>query len=184
MRITLPKIKTIIKWKAIALSASILCSIAELSNIQTAEQSGYVAEASKQKIEIAKLALSISTDARLLASKAIEDKGKEDFEDVYRENICKVQGLLGQNIRSESSSSQDLLFASCLTIRNKPIGEIVDIESQLASKIDEWEKDTETISLKQTQHTSIALKLNYLATILLLAFLGLDLFATYGQSIS
>ena len=182
MRITLPKIKTIIKWKAVALSASILCSIAELSNIQTAEQSGYIAEASKQQIEIAKLALSISTDARLLASKTIKDKGKEDFEDIYRENICKVQGLLEQNIRLESSSSQDLLFASCPIIHNKPILEIVDIESQLASKIDEWENDTKTISLKQTQHTSIALKLNYLATILLLAFLGLDLFETYGQS--
>ena len=77
MRITLPKIKTIIKWKAIALSASILCSIAELSNIQTAEQTGYVAEESKQQIEIAKLALSISTDARLLATKTTKDQEKK-----------------------------------------------------------------------------------------------------------
>ena len=181
MRITLPKIKTVIKWKAIALSASILCSIAELSNIQTAEQSGYVAESSKQQIEIAKLALSISTDARLLASKTIKSKEKDDFEDIYRENICKVQGLLEQNIYPESSSSVNFSFASCTTIRSQPIPEIIDIENRLASKIDEWEDDTETISLKQTQHTSIALKLNYLATILLLAFLGLDLVENYGQ---
>ena len=182
MRITLPKATTIVKWKSIALTASIICSIAELSNIQTAEKSGYIAEASKQEIEIAKLTLSISTDARLLASKTIKSKGKEDFEDIYRENIRKVQGILDQNIRSESKSKQALPFASCPSIHNKPIAEIADIESHLASKIDEWEDDTETIALKQTQHTSIALRLNYLATLLLLAFLGLDLFETYGES--
>ena len=176
MRITLPKATTIIKWKSIALTASILCSIAELSNIQTAEKSGYIAEASKQEIEIAKITLSISTDARLLASKT----KKKEYQYIYAENICKIQRILKQN--TKSSGIQHSFSTSCPTIHNRSIGEIADIESQLASKIDAWENDNETAALKQTQHTSIALRLNYLATILLLVFLALDLYDTYGKS--
>ena len=55
MKITLPKAATVIKWRSIALAASILCSILELANIQTAEKSGYIAATSQQEIELAKL---------------------------------------------------------------------------------------------------------------------------------
>lgn len=176
MRITLPKTTTIIKWKSIALTASILCSIAELSNIQTAEKSGYIAEASKQEIEISKLALSISTDARLLASKT----NKKEYKHIYAENICKVQRLLKKN--TQASTKQHPFSKSCSTTHNRSITEIAIIENQLANKIDAWEDGTEAAALKQTQHTSTALRLNYLATIFLLAFLALDLSDTYSKS--
>lgn len=180
MRIKLPKTSTLIKWKSIALAASILCSIAELSNIQTAEQSGYVAAGSQQKIEIAKLSLSIAADSRLLASKTNKSPGKNEYQHIYSENICKVERLLEQS--RESSSTQPSLNKNCSTTDNRPLAEITLRESQLASEIDKWEQNAKAAATKQTQHTSTALQLNYLATIFLLLFLGLDLFDTYGAS--
>ena len=180
MRIVLPKAKTVIKWKSIALAASILCSIAELANIQTAEKSGYIAAASQQEIEIAKLSLSIATDARLLASKTNGNENKNEYQHIYTKNICKVERLVDQAMRSISKQHPQAKI--CTTNQNGSITEISVIEGQLASKIDEWENNTRMAANEQTQHTSTALQLNYLATILLLLFLALDLFDTYGMS--
>lgn len=180
MKIKLPKAKTVIKWKSIALAASILCSIAELANIQTAEKSGYIAAASQQEIEIAKLSLSIATDARLLAGKTNSNENKNEYQRIYSKNICKVERLADKAM--QPISKQHSQAKSCTINQNGSITEISIIEGQLASKIDEWENDTRRAANKQTQHTSTALQLNYLATILLLLFLALDLFDTYGTS--
>ena len=76
MRITFPDTTTIVKWRSVALAASILFSILELANIQTAEKSGYIAATSQKEIEISKLSLSIAADARLLASKTNNNQNK------------------------------------------------------------------------------------------------------------
>lgn len=180
MKITLPKALTLIKWKGIALAASVLCSIAELSNIQRAEKSGYIAAASQQKIEIAKLSLSMAADTRLLASKTNKSQGIGKYQHIYSRNICKVERLLEQS--TQSSSTNPLPNKNCSTTHYRTLAEITLLENQLASKIDTWENDTKAAATKQTQHTSTALQLNYLATMLLLLFLALDLFDTYGTS--
>ena len=180
MKITLPKAVTIVKWRSVALAASILCSILELANIQTAEKSGYIAATSQQEIELAKLSLSIATDARILSSKANNDQSKNQYREIYIKSICKIEGLVSQGLGA--SSKQDSEAKSCTTYQNRSITEIASIENELANSIDEWDKGTAIAATKQSQHTSAALQLNYFATILLLLFLALDLFDTYGPS--
>jgi len=179
MKITLPKAVTIVKWRSVALAASILCSILELANIQTAEKSGYIAATSQQEIELAKLSLTIATDARLLSSKADNDQSKNQYHQIYFKSICKIEQLVSQGLRTSKQTSE---AKSCTADENTSITEIAINESELANSIDEWEKDTTIAATKQSEHTSAALQLNYLATILLLLFLALDLFDTYGPT--
>jgi len=180
MKITFPDTTTIVKWRSVALAASILFSILELANIQTAEKSGYIAATSQKEIEIAKLSLSIAADARLLASKTNNNHNKSKYLNIYAKNICKVEQLVKRS--AQPTSKQHPPATSCTTNQRESIKESAIIESELASNIDAWEKDAEIAAIKQAQHTSTALKLNYLATILLLLFLALDLFGTYGTS--
>ena len=180
MKITLPKAVTIVKWRSVALAASILCSILELANIQTAEKSGYIAATSQQEIELAKLSLTIATDARILSSKADNDQSKNQYRQIYIKSICKIEKLVSQGLRASSKQTSEA--KSCAAEENTSITEIAINESELANSIDEWEKDTTIAASKQSEHTSAALQLNYLATILLLLFLALDLFDTYGPT--
>ena len=180
MKITLPKAVTIVKWRSLALAASILCSILELANIQTAEKSGYIAATSQQEIELAKLSLTIATDARLLSSKAENDQSKNQYRQIYIKSICKIEQLVSQGLRASSKQASEA--KSCKADENTSIADIVINESELANSIDEWEKGTMIAATKQSEHTSAALQLNYFATILLLLFLALDLFDTYGPS--
>jgi len=180
MKITLPKAVTIVKWRSVALAASILCSILELANIQTAEKSGYIAATSQQEIELAKLSLTIATDARLLSSKADNEQSKNQYRQIYIKSVCKIEKLVSQGLRASSKQASEA--KSCTAEGNTSITEIAINESGLANSIDEWEKDTTIAATKQSEHTSAALQLNYLATILLLLFLALDLFDTYGPA--
>ena len=180
MKITLPKAVTIVKWRSVALAASILCSILELANIQTAEKSGYIAATSQQEIELAKLSLTIATDARLLSSKADNDQSKNQYRRIYIKSICKIEQLVSQGLGASSKQASEA--KSCKADENTSIADIAINESELANSIDEWEKDTTIAATKQSEHTSAALQLNYLATILLLLFLALDLFDTYGPA--
>ena len=107
MKITLPKAVTIVKWRSIALAASILCSILELANIQTAEKSGYIAATAQQEIELAKLSLTIATDARLLSSKAENDQSKNQYRQIYIKSICKIEQLVSQGLRASSKQASE-----------------------------------------------------------------------------
>ena len=167
------RLKNAIRWKSLLLAASVICSIIELTQVQSSEKNGFEAQSSIQKIELAKISLGIATDASRI-SKTNTSK-KTYFDTLYKDNLCRAYSSLPAN------SIEKLLKAGIHQYCNSKEGllatnqELFAMERELANSLDQWEKKANLMRENQSQATSLALQLNYLATLFLLIFLGLDL---------
>lgn len=156
-------IKKLARWKGVVLSASVICSIGDLYAVQQSERFGNQALLSSSKAELSRLSLSIASRANQIAQETSSEKLSNRYTDVSTTALCSSLFL-------SARESADLNLEGKCSAANG-----IKLQQKATDALDELEKMLLSFRSKQSSFTTTALRLNYLATFLLLIFLALDL---------